>query len=110
MAVPTTTCYKQARTKIPCQELDENTKRFMMQTLMWMSQYPANELDSNLLDWDPSKNNRPDYAPPLKTYDPATRSHQEDVVVDTTDEAAVGVVSTSCSAVTAGAAATASIL
>lgn len=39
MTLPTTTCYKQARTKIPCQELDENTKRFMMQTLMWIGIY-----------------------------------------------------------------------
>ena len=39
LTTTTTICYKQARTKIPCQELDGNTKRFMMQTLMWIGIY-----------------------------------------------------------------------
>jgi outer membrane protein OmpA-like peptidoglycan-associated protein len=60
-------------------ELQKDSLKNEMRTIMWMSQYPANELDSSLLVWEPAKNNKS----PITIYDPSMSAEQDNIHTDT---------------------------
>ncbi|RYY31034.1 MAG: hypothetical protein EOO04_02750 [Chitinophagaceae bacterium] len=61
-------------------ELQKDSLKNEMRTLIWMSQYPANDLDSTLLEWRPSNSNPTGYSPPFRFNDTTIVTQREAIL------------------------------